>query len=196
MRKLFVVLIVMGFAATAHAGLFDKIQDAAKDVVTQPAPKQETPAPATTENTGTSGKTVQPPEVKKAAAPGLTPDQQDANSCTQFTHEDYRKSKAALETTTLKHGTARYLPKQEWIEYLKGRYPNVRQTPDGFQHNFGKWHGISCSDAVLTCPKGEPGCNLTVRCYDFATRKNIKTCPINVCDFNDAKCNEKYKPEK
>ncbi len=196
MRKLFLVLIIIGFAATANAGLMDAIQGAAKDAVGQAAPKPAVPDAAAAKDAVTGGQAVQAPEPIKAAAPSLSPDQQDANTCTQFTHEDYLKAKAALETTTLKRGTGRYLAKQEWINYLKGRYSNMRQTPDGFTYNFGKWHGTSCSDAVLTCPKSEPGCNLQVKCYDFATRKNIKTCPINVCDFNDAKCNEKYKPGK
>ncbi|MCX5806978.1 MAG: hypothetical protein NT010_13115 [Proteobacteria bacterium] len=189
MRKLFVVLIVIGFAATANAGLFDTIKDAAKDAAGQSVPKQETPAPV-------GEQAVQPSETKKTTDSGISPDQQDANTCTKFCHEDYLKAKDDLKKTTLKRGAASYLPKQEWIEYLKGRYPNMRQTPDGHRYNFGKWYGISCADAVLTCPKGDPGCSFDVRCYDFATRKNIKTCPVNVCESNDSKCNEKYKPEK
>jgi hypothetical protein len=202
MKKILIMIIILGFATTVNAGLFDKIKDAAKDAADQSAPvkpdqpgiKQETPQQ--TEGSATGSQPAQPSGTKKAADPGISPDQQDANDCSKFSHEDYRKGKSDQEKSTLRDGSSRYLPKQEWVDYLKARYPNMHKTPDGYRYSFGKWFGISCADASLTCPKSAPGCDLNVRCYDFATRKGIKTCPINVCDSKDTKCLEKYKQDK
>lgn len=211
MKKLLIFILVLGFAGTVHAGLFDKIKDAAKDAVGQSAPvqkvqpatepevKQETPKKTEaieqkTDVPAVSSQPTQPAEAQPVRIPGISPDQQDANDCSNYTYADYRKSEDALKKTNLKRGSARYLPKNEWIEYLKGRYPNMHQAPGGYSYSFGKWFGISCAHITLTCPKGEPGCTInTSRCYDFASKKGIKTCPINVCEPNDTKCIEKYK---
>jgi hypothetical protein len=197
MKKL-VVIIALGFATTVNAGLFDTIKDAAKDAVGQSVPeiKQDAPQqqpPQETEDSTTGSQPTKAVDQQTTRNPNISPDQHDANDCTKFCHEDYLKAKDSLEKTTLKRGAASYLPKQEWIDYLKSRYPSMRKIHDGFRYNFGKWYGISCADAVLTCPKGDPGCSFDVRCYDFATRKGIKTCPVNVCDSSDTKCLENYK---
>ena len=183
MKKIIVAMIsVLIFAATAQAGWLDKVKDATSDVVKQKAQEQ-------TDD-------VVKPVGSAVSAPmsGLSPDQQDANACTAYVHEDWKKSEQALKESKLTWGSSRYLPKKEWIDYLKGRYPNIKREKNDFYIHAGKWFGKSCAYVDLKCVPKEPGCNAEMRCLDFYTRKGGLTCPPNLCTQDDKKCIEPYKP--
>ena len=184
MKRIVVIMaLVFCFTATAQAGWLDKVKEATPDAVKQNIQgetKEAVPIPAT-------------PSVSRAAS-GLSPDQQDANDCSAYVHEDWKKSEKALKESNLTWGSSRYLPKNEWIDYLKGRYPNVKREKNDFYVHFGKWFGKSCAYVDLKCVPKEPGCNASMKCLDFYTRKGGLTCPSNLCSQDDKKCIEPYKP--
>ena len=183
MKKIIIIVLsVFCFSATAQAGWLDKIKEAAPDSIKQKIQEQ----------TGGAVKPTVP--SGSPAISGVSPDQQDANDCSAYVHEDYKKSQQALKTSGLTSGSSRYLPKKEWVDYLKGRYPNMKRGKNDFNIHFGKWFGISCAYFTLTCVPKEPGCNADMRCLDFYTRKGGLTCPPNICDHRDSKCIEPYKP--
>ena len=206
MKKLVVIMaLVFCFTATAQAGWLDKVKEAGSDAVKQTIPGQTTGAAPASAPQGAAaepakqGSLGQPGEAAKPSLPsvsrpvsGISPDQQDANDCTAYVHEDYKKSKQALKESNLKRGSSNYLPKKEWMDYLKGRYPNMK-FKNGFYWHFGKWFGKSCAYVDLTCRNNEPGCDISMKCLDFYTRKGGQTCPPNLCDHNDTKCIEPYK---
>ncbi len=198
MKRIVVIMaLVFCFTATAQAGWLDKIKEAAPDSVKQNTPGQTTdaaPAPVKQESPGPSGETSKPalPSASPAAS-GISPDQADANACSQYIHEDWKKSEKALKESKLTWGSSRYLPKKEWIDYLKTRYPNMKRVNNDFYVHFGKWYGKSCAYVTLTCRPKEPGCDAQMKCLDFYTRKGGQTCPPNLCDHNDTKCIEPYK---
>ncbi len=193
MKKIIFMALVFCFASTAHAGWLDNVKDSAKSELqknVQQKTQEVTPEPL---KQGNGSQSVSP--SNKLDIPGLSPDQANANACSKYVHEDYKKSKKALEESKLTWGSSKYLPKQEWIEYLKGRYPNVKKK-DFYQH-YGKWFGKSCAYVDLTCRPNEPGCDIQMKCLDNYTRKGGKTCPPNLCSFDDTKCIEPYKaPEQ
>jgi len=197
MKRIVVIMtLVFCFTSIAQAGWLDKVKEAGSDAVKQSIPGQTTdaaPAPAPQGSLGQAGEAAKPslPSVSPAIS-GISPDQADANACTQYIHEDWKKSEKALKESKLTWGSSRYLPKKEWIDYLKGRYPNVKTK--GFYVHYGKWYGKSCAYVDLTCRPKEPGCDIQMKCLDFYTRKGGQTCPPNLCDHNDTKCIEPYKP--
>lgn len=152
------------------------------EVPTVSSPAAPTAAPALT----TESKPV-------SQSPAISPDQADANACIALVHEDYKKSNKDLETSTLKWGSSTYLPKKEWVNYLKERYPNIKRDKNDHYIRFGKWYGKSCAYVILTCVPKEPGCTAQMKCLDFYTRKGGQTCPSNICEYNDKKCIEPYK---
>ncbi len=166
--------------------------DKAAASTSTPSPASETPPAAAETTSGTSPAAV-PAEKPAAAIPGISPDQADANACSQYVHEDYKKEQQDLKTTKLTWGSARYLAKKEWVDHLKARYPNVKREKNDFYIHFGKWFGKSCAYVDLKCVPKEPGCTATMKCLDFYTRKGGNTCPPNLCSFNDKKCIEPYK---
>jgi hypothetical protein len=207
-RIVVITVLVFCFTSTAQAGWLDKVKESVPDAVKQGMQgqsKETTPEtakqgtvslPVKQENPGQSEETTKPaaPLVRPPAS-GLSPDQQDANACTAYVHEDWKKSKQALKESNLTRGSSSYLPKKEWIDYLKSRYPNLKKKD--FYFHFGKWFGKSCAYVDLTCRSNEPGCDIQMKCLDFYTRKGGQTCPSNLCSYNDTKCIEPYKsPEK
>lgn len=208
MKRIVVIMaLVFCFSATAQAGWLDKIKEAAPEAVKQNIPGQSKDAaseprsqgppsePVKQGNPEQSGEPAKPalPSVSRPVS-GLSPDQQDANDCSAYVHEDWKKSEKALKESNLTWGSSRYLPKKEWIDYLKGRYPNMKREKNDFYVHFGKWYGKSCAYVTLKCVPKEPGCNAQMKCLDFYTRKGGQTCPPNLCSQDDKKCIEPYKP--
>jgi len=199
------IAIVMALACwstfQAEAGLLDKIKEAvpesakqqmegaSKELLPQSG-KQESPVPVAAGDQAEVSKSM----LADVPASGVSSDQQDANTCTAYTHEDYKKVQQALRDTKLVQGSARYLPKNEWVDLLKARYPNVKREKDDFYIRFGKWFGKSCAYVNLKCVPKEPGCDADMKCLDFYTRKGGQTCPPNLCSQNDVKCIAPYKP--
>lgn len=186
-----VMALVISSTIPAEAGFLDKIKDAVPDAVKQQIPdpgKLEAVTPAVP-----GIPTEASPAVANAPVSGLSPDQQDANACTAYVHEDYKKVEQALRDSKLVWGSARYLAKNEWVDLLKARYPNVKREKDDFYIRFGKWFGKSCAYVNLKCVPKEPGCDAEMRCLDFYTQKGGRTCPSNLCSDNDAKCIAPYK---
>ncbi|MDD4092299.1 MAG: hypothetical protein PHQ63_07035 [Smithellaceae bacterium] len=190
MKKIIVFMaLVFCCSATAQAGWLDSVKDAAKDEVKkniQEKTQEVTPEPL---KQSEETKSVLPSSAP--AVPGLSPDQANANACSQYVHEDYKKSKKALEESKLTWGSSKYLPKKAWVDYLKGRYPNF--TKRDFYYKYGKWFGKSCAYVDLTCRPNEPGCDIQMKCLDNYTRKGGNTCPPNLCSFDDKKCIEPFK---
>ena len=208
MKKMVFVIVVLLCLAPALAVAWDlpgkdlmqKIGipgQAEKPATDKAAASPPTPSPAA--DTAPAAAPAAPaapaaaPAAKPAASiPGISPDQADANACSQYVHEDYKQEKKDLETTTLTWGSARYLAKKEWEKRLKSRYPNIGRK-DSLNTHYGKWFGKSCAYVTLKCVPKEPGCTVTMKCLDFYTRKGGNTCPPNLCSFNDKKCIEPYK---
>jgi hypothetical protein len=183
MKKIIIMAVsVFCLSATVQAGWLDKVKDAVPDSIKQKVQEQTEGTVKQAEPSGTS------------PISGVSPDQKDANECSAYVHEDYKKEQKALKTSNLTRGSARYLPKKEWVDYLESRYPNMKREKNDFYIHFGKWFGKSCAYFTLKCVPGEPGCNAEMRCLDFYTRKGGRTCPPNVCDAKDSKCIESYKP--
>ena len=202
MKRIAVVMaLALCSAIPAEAGLLDKIKEAvpeaAKQQIQEPS-KELSPQPMKQEvvTPAAAGIQTEAPKPAVAAAPasGLSPDQQDANACSAYTHEDYKKVEQALRDTKLVRGSSRYLAKNEWVDLLKARYPNMKREKDDFYIHFGKWFGKSCAYVNLKCVPKEPGCDADMRCMDFYTQRGGRTCPPNLCSDNDAKCIAPYKP--
>jgi hypothetical protein len=182
MKRIVVIMaLVFCFTATAQAGWLDKIKEAAPDSIKQKVQDQ------------TGGEAQPTVPSGSPAISGISPDQQDANACSAYVHEDWKKSEKALKESNLTWGSSRYLPKKEWIDYLTGRYPNVKREKNDFYVHFGKWFGNSCAYVDLKCVPKEPGCDASMKCLDFYTRKGGLTCPPNLCSQDDKKCIEPYK---
>jgi len=211
MKKLVVIIaLVFCFTATAQAGWLDKVKEAGSDAVKQSIPGQTTGAAPASAPQGAAaepakqGSLGQPGEAAKPSLPsaspaisGISPDQADANACTQYIHEDWKKSEKALKESKLTWGSSRYLPKKEWIDYLKTRYPNMKRVNNDFYVHFGKWYGKSCAYVTLTCRPKEPGCDAQMKCLDSIrgreARPVLPTCVIitirNVSSPTRRRCN-------
>ena len=180
MKKIIVAMVsVFFFAATVQAGWLDTIKDTASDSIKQKVQEK-------------TGGVTQPTVPGSSAISDISPDQQDANACTAYVHEDWKKTEKARKESNLKWGSSSYLPKKEWIDYMNDRYPNVKKKD--FYVHYGKWFGKSCAYVTMTCRPKEPGCTAEMKCLDFYTRKGGLTCPPNLCTQDDKKCIEPYKP--